>query len=483
MSDQTSTPPDATPMDATPAAVTASPAAVSQVTDLDAAPDGTVAFASDAANLPEMTGEGGVITTARHGPVGWQLLAFTNRSRVIWQRTWHAGDRRWRSWKRFEDARNTGRATDAAIASAVTTAIDDLRAGLPAAGPDRDAVAAMIEDGIGDERAARNDAISAAISSLAAGRQALIDASITSAITTAITTERVAADQRADDKVARINARIDSVADDLTAEIAARTAAITAAGSAMEVRVTAERDARAAALAAQRRATAGEIAEARQDQAGALQTAILAERGARDQAISAAKSEVTRDTAAHVAGLLRGLEGRMARTIDTGIAAAGFPRGTRMLFQQSAAPTGWTKDATLNDKALRVTGGTAGSGGSVSFARLFNRNTRLNVAIDAPVSGRVGGHRLTANEMPSHSHSFRINTTAHDVSSPGILPNTGGGHSGLRFRDTAIEGTCSPAGADREHSHAAGSLRVKATAVGVLSLDVRYVDVIIAVKD
>ncbi|MGC6453402.1 MAG: hypothetical protein ACON31_05800, partial [Candidatus Puniceispirillaceae bacterium] len=212
MSDQTSTPPDATPMDATPAAVTASPAAVSQVTDLDAAPDGTVAFASDAANLPEMTGEGGVITTARHGPVGWQLLAFTNRSRVIWQRTWHAGDRRWRSWKRFEDARNTGRATDAAIASAVTTAIDDLRAGLPAAGPDRDAVAAMIEDGIGDERAARNDAISAAISSLAAGRQALIDASITSAITSAITTERVAADQRADDKVARVNARIDSVA-------------------------------------------------------------------------------------------------------------------------------------------------------------------------------------------------------------------------------------------------------------------------------
>jgi len=29
-----------------------------------------------------------------------------------------------------------------------------------------------------------------------------------------------------------------------------------------------------------------------------------------------------------------------------------FPSGTRMLFQQTAAPTGWTKDTSHNDKAL-----------------------------------------------------------------------------------------------------------------------------------
>jgi hypothetical protein len=40
-----------------------------------------------------------------------------------------------------------------------------------------------------------------------------------------------------------------------------------------------------------------------------------------------------------------------------------------MLFQQTAAPTGWTKDTTHNDKALRLTSGTVGTGGSVAFER------------------------------------------------------------------------------------------------------------------
>ena len=128
---------------------------------------------------------------------------------------------------------------------------------------------------------------------------------------------------------------------------------------------------------------------------------------------------MTRDTATNVAGLLRGLEGR----IGPKIAAAGFARGTRMLFQQSTAPAGWTKDATINDKALRVTSGSVGSGGSLGFATLFNRKKRLSAAVNAPVSGKVGGHRLTTNEMPSHSHSFRINTTGHDLWVRGMVPN------------------------------------------------------------
>ena len=41
-----------------------------------------------------------------------------------------------------------------------------------------------------------------------------------------------------------------------------------------------------------------------------------------------------------------------------------FPTGTLMLFQQTAAPTGWTKQTTHDDKALRVVSGTASSGGS-----------------------------------------------------------------------------------------------------------------------
>jgi hypothetical protein len=46
----------------------------------------------------------------------------------------------------------------------------------------------------------------------------------------------------------------------------------------------------------------------------------------------------------------------------------GFPSGTSMLFQQTSAPTGWTKQTTHNDKALRIISGTVGTGGSVAFS-------------------------------------------------------------------------------------------------------------------
>ena len=45
-----------------------------------------------------------------------------------------------------------------------------------------------------------------------------------------------------------------------------------------------------------------------------------------------------------------------------------FPSGTSMLFQQTAAPTGWTKQTTHNDKSLRIVSGTVGTGGSVAFS-------------------------------------------------------------------------------------------------------------------
>ena len=48
-----------------------------------------------------------------------------------------------------------------------------------------------------------------------------------------------------------------------------------------------------------------------------------------------------------------------AKLADTAV----FASGTKMLFQQTAAPTGWTKDTTHNDKALRITSGTVGTGG------------------------------------------------------------------------------------------------------------------------
>ena len=63
---------------------------------------------------------------------------------------------------------------------------------------------------------------------------------------------------------------------------------------------------------------------------------------------------------------------------DVWTAVTEFPTGTRMLFAQTSAPTGWTKvvDAAYNDAALRcVTGTVAPTGGTAAFATAFDART------------------------------------------------------------------------------------------------------------
>ena len=85
-----------------------------------------------------------------------------------------------------------------------------------------------------------------------------------------------------------------------------------------------------------------------------------------------------------------------------------LPSGTKILFQQTSAPVGWTKDTTHDNKSLRVVTGTAGTGGSINFTTAFG-------------SQNVGDTTLTTDQIPSHTHTF---------SGGGSTGNAGGhGHS------------------------------------------------------
>jgi hypothetical protein len=64
-------------------------------------------------------------------------------------------------------------------------------------------------------------------------------------------------------------------------------------------------------------------------------------------------------------------------------ATLGAPSGTKILFQQTAAPTGWTKDTTHNDKALRVISGTVSSGGSSPFSTVFGKTATDSTTLTA----------------------------------------------------------------------------------------------------
>jgi hypothetical protein len=127
-----------------------------------------------------------------------------------------------------------------------------------------------------------------------------------------------------------------------------------------------------------------------------------------------------------------------------GLRAGVFPSGTRIIFQQTSAPTGWTKDTTHNDVALRLVNGAVGSGGTDQFTGVFGAS--------------VGGTTLTNAHLPA-SISATGGTFAAQSGSDAVVLRSG----------TASTGTLVNTGGGTSHTHSIPSLQ--------------YVDVIIGVKD
>ena len=138
-----------------------------------------------------------------------------------------------------------------------------------------------------------------------------------------------------------------------------------------------------------------------------------------------------------------------AGALPTFQAAGGssFPAGTRMSFQQTSAPTGWTKDTTaaINDAILRLVTGSVTSGGTTGFST-WNAQTA------------TGATTLSTSQIPSHVHSC-----------PGA--NGDGGFAGFAFSVSQPDFRDSGStGGGGSHTHA-------------LTQSIKYYDFIIAAKD
>ena len=160
-----------------------------------------------------------------------------------------------------------------------------------------------------------------------------------------------------------------------------------------------------------------------------------------------------------------------------------IPAGSLMLFQQSSAPTGWTKATAHDNKALRVVTGSASSGGSNTFATAFNNDQTVSgttSSTSVTITGSTAAHTLSIAEMPAHTHTEggtqEFGTTSS--TSTGVR-NTGNFSPGNQFETQSTGGGGS-------HSHGAGTLAGGAhthTFSDTFNLDVQYVDVIICSKD
>jgi hypothetical protein len=148
-------------------------------------------------------------------------------------------------------------------------------------------------------------------------------------------------------------------------------------------------------------------------------------------------------------------------------ASGGFTSGTLMLFQQTAAPTGWTKQTTHDNKALRVVSGAASSGGTTGFTTVFTNQTPT-----ITTSGlSAGATTLTTAQIPSHTHTTETRGNTCTVGNTAVGSNETGGGSGTA--------TSNSTGGGNSHTH---SISGTATSTAI-TLNVQYVDLIIASKD
>lgn len=188
-----------------------------------------------------------------------------------------------------------------------------------------------------------------------------------------------------------------------------------------------------------------------------------------------------------------------------------IPSGTFMLFDSTNAPTGWTKNTTHNDKALRLVSGSVTTGGSSSFSTVLSsarslatpgtdaRQTGYQFA-PAPQGITIGtvtppvtvGSVSTTPGTHTHPYSFNSGTQRSNAApvtprttsspSPGFVSSSAGGggqhthgpvagfpHSHTLTSDHNHTISESP------HSHAAGFTSQ--------SFAVYYRDIILASKD
>lgn len=202
-----------------------------------------------------------------------------------------------------------------------------------------------------------------------------------------------------------------------------------------------------------------------------------------------------------------------------------IPAGTKMLFVQTAAPTGWTKDTTHNNKALRIVNGTASEGGTKAFTTVFAAGASVSAV--SLTTAQLPSHTHTG---PSHTHTFSATTGTesadhthswggtfgtsangdhqHSVQNTWSRSAGGSGGSGANNSSssdpvTSVAGNHShtvsvggsTGGRSAAHTHSVsgttgsagtgdtGSTGTGATHTHTMDLDVFYVDVIIATKN
>lgn len=163
--------------------------------------------------------------------------------------------------------------------------------------------------------------------------------------------------------------------------------------------------------------------------------------------------------------------------------------GSRTIMVMTTPPTGWTKDTSFNDYALRVvTGSVVNRTVGEAFSTVFKNYTH---SVPGPVTYTVNATTLTAAQMATHLH---IGRTAPTPIAP-LLANRGPASAPTSPTFSTVVASAgtpvppsptinidSPTAGGGSHTHPSGSVTLNGTISGNINLAVKYIDCIIAVR-
>jgi len=168
---------------------------------------------------------------------------------------------------------------------------------------------------------------------------------------------------------------------------------------------------------------------------------------------------------------------------------SGFAPGTRIPFENNAAPIGWTAvtDSAHNGAALRIVNAAvsgAQTGGSNQFTSVFNSGITVSVTGKATESATLTGITLSTilsiGQMPAHTHTI-LNNAYSKPAFPDQF-NSGDANMGVGSQETESKG------GNQGHTHSlegkgAHSHVVSVTQDNAFNLDVKYINFIVCEKD
>ncbi len=192
---------------------------------------------------------------------------------------------------------------------------------------------------------------------------------------------------------------------------------------------------------------------------------------AKTEAISQAKSDL-------IAGAPSALDtlNKIAAAITN---FAPIPSGTRMLFYQAAAPTGWTRLTTLNNHALKIDSNAGGTtAGTLNFDVVFRSSN---------TTGGGGGHTPSVHVSDTTLSSAQVPPVPIDIDTVGDNGSWHGSNANISSAQPPTHGSYSKriysGGGSSQHGHSAGADAVPDHIHSSPSTNVKYAVVIICERN